>query len=97
MEGHSFCEHGRAAEQGGRGLTRRSVLLAPISLHHEGGRGMSQAEGPKAGCSPGVFSSSFPSLLSLMLLQHEQGLTHKDGEANPSLLAFSHIMNGYRD
>lgn len=31
------------------------------------------------------------------MLQHEQGLTNKDGEANPSLLAFSHIMNGYRD
>lgn len=40
MEGHSFCEHGRAAEQRGQGLTWRSVLLVLISLDREGERGM---------------------------------------------------------
>lgn len=61
-------------------------LVAP-----KGARGTAQAAHQRA------FSFSFPSLLSLTLLQHERSLTHDDREADPSLLAYSHIMNGYRD
>lgn len=56
---------------------------------------MSQAEGPKARlllCSSFI-QFSFPAEPDAS----SRGLTHKDGEANPSLLAFSHVMNGYRD
>lgn len=61
MEGHSFCEHSCAAEKRGQSLTWRSVLLALIILHHEGERGMPQAEAPKAW---GIFIQfSFPAAL----------------------------------
>lgn len=95
MEGHGFCERGRTAEPGGRALTWRSVLL--INLGHEGEQGTPQAAAPEAGCSSGVFPFIFPSLLSLMPPHRELGLTHKDGEANPSQLTFSPIRNGCRD
>lgn len=50
MQAWRDTEHGHAAELGAQGLTWRNVLLTLFSLHHEGERGMPQAEGPKAGC-----------------------------------------------